>query len=133
VQQRSGRVTNPSAAGVTVVRDARMDAEAERMAQRASLHHAPAVAPPIQLKKASKQQREAQKRAKRCANAAMQVGPQVAVGVKFSVATKLAGRKTYRAYSGVGGADLAVMTYLDPANTVDLPWKNLVSMMDARY
>jgi ribosomal protein S18 acetylase RimI-like enzyme len=44
VQQRAGRVSNPFGSGVAVVRDARLEAEAERMAHRAAGAIQPKVA-----------------------------------------------------------------------------------------
>jgi hypothetical protein len=46
VQQRTGRVQNPFGSGVAVVHDAALEAEAERLAQRAAAQRV--VAPPIQ-------------------------------------------------------------------------------------
>lgn len=45
VQQRSGRVQNPFGSGVAVVQDQRLEAEAERMAQRVTLQSAAQPAP----------------------------------------------------------------------------------------
>jgi Domain of unknown function (DUF4157) len=44
VQQRSGRVRNPFASGVTVVNDRAMEAEADRMGRRAAAHQLPVQA-----------------------------------------------------------------------------------------
>lgn len=41
VQQRSGRVKNPFGSGVAVVQDHGLEAEADRMGQRAAAHQAP--------------------------------------------------------------------------------------------
>jgi hypothetical protein len=49
VQQRRGRVNNPFGSGVAVVRDPRLEAEAEQMGIRASMH-----AVPVQAKLAAK-------------------------------------------------------------------------------
>jgi hypothetical protein len=46
VQQRSGRVRNPFDSGIAVVHDHSLEAEAERMGQRAALYRAPAPMKP---------------------------------------------------------------------------------------
>ncbi|MEA2463429.1 MAG: hypothetical protein QOJ98_1176 [Acidobacteriota bacterium] len=45
VQQRTGRVQNPFGSGVAVVQNATLEAEAERMGQRAAMQPPPAVRP----------------------------------------------------------------------------------------
>jgi hypothetical protein len=52
VQQRTGRVRNPYGSGTAIVHDAQLEAEAERMAARATLQMAPAQAP-VQRKAAA--------------------------------------------------------------------------------
>ncbi|MQP67339.1 DUF4157 domain-containing protein [Niveispirillum sp. SYP-B3756] len=46
IQQRQGRVRNPFGNGIAVVQDRNLEAEADRMGQRAALSRAPATNPP---------------------------------------------------------------------------------------
>lgn len=49
IQQRAGRVQNPFGSGFAVVRDARLEAEADRLGARAAAHSAPLQAKPARL------------------------------------------------------------------------------------
>jgi hypothetical protein len=127
VQQRAGRVRNPLGSGIAVVQDTSLEAEADRLGQRAAAHQfelAPGLrsAPPslqsksLQQKKKSKRDYQAEKKARKKINVRTQTRD-----MPERMAAEARGPHTYYGVSGdpnrpgILRGDGTPWAHLDPA------------------